>query len=858
MKKKILLFVGLPLVLIIGILLVLPFFYSLDQFRPQIKAAIEKNIQAQVELGKINFRLFPSIRIGVEAVKVTPTSEGFNDKNLFSLNKFEVQMPLYSILVAPSLNIFVENPVIHLIQNGNQNSITVLFPESSVGGESQEAVPSNTQNANNDSGAPPQAIGEILSTLPPFISKPILGARLSFELARGEVTIEDRSRSASAKDSLAISDLNVALKNIGLSAPMTIQVSVSPRIQSSGAKVSGVVNVNGSLQVTPEGKNNRVSLKIEKNMQSLDIAYPPLFHKASGTPFSVVAEGTILQSPKSFEIDFSNLGLKFANVIVGGNLQGNFPVANPTDGSLKTQFNVKDFEITPWGELVPMVKQFGLGGRVNLDLKAQGKVLNPNIDMQIVLTGIKGATPELKKPLTDLNGKITVAGTANNLSVNVSPMSLKIGRSDMDVSVKADIAKTMSANIVYKSNLIDVDELLGLEALKIGDEKEVVAAALNAPKDSTVPPDQTQKEASVAAAPLDESLAQMAPMIEEQLKNPMLDTVSAKISANIKKIRALGADFTDANLMLALVDRKLTMSRTGINAYGGGLMAEMKLDLNPEAFGFLFDAGLKGVRIENMTGIHAPSWRKDLTGEMTGKFFISGLGLRKEQLEKNLKGELIGEVKQGQLILPVVKMVSMAMEAVPKLKGVGSSVADKGKDRAFRGDFKTLKLDTAIEGRAVRLRDLDINYDSREAGLGEIRFQSTGTVSFDRMIDILGTAFLSPEVVRIPELRGPSGKIEIPLKMTGDMSNPQTDTAYTLKILTERATKNFLQGQLAQKAKAEADRLKAIAEEEKRKAEAAAKAQAEAAAKRALDEAAKKAPEPVKKGVEELKKKFKF
>src|SRR5690606_26140659 len=95
-----------------------------------------------------------------------------------------------------------------------------------------------------------------------------------------------------------------------------------------------------------------------------------------------------------------------------------------------------------------------------------------------------------------------------------------------------------------------------------------------------------------------------------------------------------------------------------------------------------------------------------------------------------------------------------------------------------------------------------IVFDTLKAGLGDFRFKtSAGNVSFDRQVDISGTAFMSPEVVRIGELRGPSGKIEIPLRIKGEISNPQPDIEYSLKIMGPRIAKGALKSKVSTEAK---------------------------------------------------------
>jgi hypothetical protein len=101
-------------------------------------------------------------------------------------------------------------------------------------------------------------------------------------------------------------------------------------------------------------------------------------------------------------------------------------------------------------------------------------------------------------------------------------------------------------------------------------------------------------------------------------------------------------------------------------------------------------------------------------------------------------------------------------------------------------------------------------------------------------MDFTGTAFLSPQVLQVNELKGPSGQIEIPLKFKGPMSNPSPDISYSVGILAPRMLKNFAQSEGGQKVinKAKDELQKQIEKQ--------------------------KLPEPAKKALDDIRKKFKF
>src|SRR5690606_24076491 len=94
-----------------------------------IETAIEQNIRGDVELGELSFSLFPSIKVMVAGVKVTPPAP-FNQQPLATVKTVEFRMPLRSLLMAPQANILVEDPVIALVSSGSEESnLDATLPE---------------------------------------------------------------------------------------------------------------------------------------------------------------------------------------------------------------------------------------------------------------------------------------------------------------------------------------------------------------------------------------------------------------------------------------------------------------------------------------------------------------------------------------------------------------------------------------------------------------------------------------------------------------------------------------------------------------------------------------------------------
>jgi hypothetical protein len=831
--KKI--FIGLTafVVLIIGVLAVIPLFYSIDDLRPQIREAIEKQVRGKVELGKLSLSLLPAVKVNIDGIKVTPNGP-FGSEALADVKAVSLNMPLISFLTGPQVTVRVDEPKVHLISKGEQSNLTDLLPPPPPpGAESPTAAASGAAAK----GEAPQSVEAILAGLPPWLATRVKAARLFFELKDGDAKIDDRLAKANLT---SLHKLTLSLKNIGIAAPIGVAFSGDADLKSGDIRVTGPVRADGNVTVTPEGQGFRVAVDMVKDLTGIDAQMPALFHKKPGVPFKAGVKGVVLQQ-KTIDVDFNEVDFRFGDFSIKGQLEAK-NVTDPKTATVALKMKTpSDAPIGPFGAIVPMIQDFKLDGKVGLDVDVHGTLTDPGFNILISLAGVTGATPELKQPVTDLTGRIAVTGSLKKPVLKIDPFTLKIAASDLAVKVETVGIDPITANIAVNSQRLDADQLLGLEALRL-DVPAAPAPGAPAGAPGTAAGGAPAKGAKLPPAPpLDESLNALAPTLEQALANPMLDKASALVTMNFKSIRALGAEFKDAALNLTYAKRELKVFKTGIGGYGGKVDVAGAMGLEPKAPSFDFKFGLGGVSLDSMLGTHAPSWKGMLTGTMTGNMSIAGKGLRKEQLNDKLNGSVQGQILAGRLNLPIVKVISGAIDKLPKL--AVAKVNEGVKDQEHHGEFKSMKLSALIKGRMVELKDLDIDYDTVKAGLGNFRFQATGNVSFDQQVDITGVAYLPPDVVRISELRGPSGKNEIPLRMTGPMAEPKPDYAYTLKILGPRLAQNALKSRAAEEFKARA--APAAKELEKKLAPEIKK----------LEE---KAPEPVKQKVNDLRKKFGF
>ncbi len=830
--KKTLIGAGVVVALGTGLLAAIPFFYDIDQFRPQIQDAVNRELRGKVELGKLSFSLIPSVRIRVDGIKATAPAP-YADAPLAQVESAGLDMPLWSLIVGPRATFRLVKAKVVVRQDEAGGNIAAFLPAPKAPVAPTEAAPPSTE------GAPAAVVGQTLSGLPTWLSSRILAARFFASVESADVSV--KKAGAPEGDRVELRELNLRLEDIGLRAPIRMSFDARPDVAAAGALVQGLVKASGSLLVDPTDAGMMAQLGLEPDFSGLDIRYAGLFHKPAGVTLGLKVNAKIEQKER-LSVDLAPLEFRFADLSFATNAA--LRDVGTDAATVKAELNMPDVKLNGFGAFVPMVRSYGLDGSVALNGNVEGSLKDPRLDIVLKVKEAAGATPELKQPVSDMNGTIRIFGTAKDPQIKIEPLSMKIGRSDLSFRLAARGLEQHQVDFGMESTQLDLDELLGLKPVIVGAKGEGAATTTGTSGAPAAAP-------SPNTAPLDESLEKLAPTVEAALQNPLLDKVTAKMSVKLGKVRALGADFTQGTFQMSLAKRKLIVDKTGIGGYGGRLAMSAQMDLVPEALGVNFNSDLSGVRIEEMTRVHVPDWSKELTGALTGQMGVSLKGLRRAQVEKDLRGSLRGDVVNGRLSLPVMKVLGMVMDAVPAVGG--KKLETPKTDKAVRGDFKTARIVSRIEGRRVLLEDLNVTYDTLDTKAGEVKFVAKGTVTFDRQLEMLGDAFLSPELIRVPELKGPSGQIEVPLKMSGDLANPKADIGYTTKLLAERLARGLLKGQeAALRAKLEEEKRKAEAliEEEKRKAQARIeeeKRKAEAAAKAKIEEEAKKAANNLKK-----------
>jgi uncharacterized protein involved in outer membrane biogenesis len=804
--KKILAVVFSLIATVILVLLVVPLFYSLDDVKPRIEQAANAKLRGEVKLGHMSFSLFPNVKVGVEDVQLFER-KGAGGEPFGKISKLEIRMSLLSLLSSPKATFRLNGlDLNHSSSEEKGDNLKNFLPDAPV-----EPAPTDAEalaDEANPLAAVQKNLAVVLVDVPGFIRNRILTARFSFEILESHVSSKLISKDSAI--SADLKDLRFQIFEIGFNSPIQVSSSAVMNVGMDGIKVEGPFALDGELTLIPsKGESSELKFSLKQNLDNVAISALGLLDKKAGTAMGGELGGSV-KFGKVIDADISTLSFQFGGIKTAGSL--GLRAEKLEESQIDLKILSEKIDLAGLGALVPLVRDFKLKGQSDFAINMKGAPANPSLDIRATLSGVSGATPQLAKPISDLKGQLTVSGNLEKPLVALKDFSMKIGRSDLAMTMTSEGLAKISAKVNVTSNLLDGDELMGVEPVAASGKAAGGASPTTGSSAPAVDPN----------ASLDEVLDEMAPLVEESLKNEMLDRISLVATMNLKKIRFAGAEYTNATAEAKLASRKMTIKTGNMGAYGGSLQADMDLVLKPSILEYGMKAKMDKIQMAEAVKAHAPLWKDSMTGSLVGSMSLSGQGLRKAQLAEHLRGNAQGSMENGRLNLPVMKLVTMFISKLPKQAG------DKLDDQEFRGDFKTMKFAADIKGRTIFIKELNVVYDPQKAKIGELRFASTGELSFDRQIKFDATAFVSPELIRVAELKGPSGLVEIPMKLTGTMQEPKPDIGYTTKILTERYAKGT--------AKREIEKL----------------------APKVIDKITEKAPEPLKKELDKLKKKFKF
>ncbi|MCF6352840.1 MAG: AsmA family protein [Cyclobacteriaceae bacterium] len=863
MKKALIIFVSL-LVILLGVLLTLPYF-----FKDDIKAVIDKGLAASVN-ADINFDIddfnvslfpnFPNLTVGIQDFSVVGRDD-FAGKVLFSTQNFEVVINLKKIIFDDQMSvqgILLDHPVIWIkvLANGKAN-YDIAIPSKEV----EEEIIEESEEASE-----------------PFsmsIEKwQIIGADVTYddETIPFVMEIKDLNHTGSGDFSLTVFDMGMKtdatlatisydgvtyMKNKKLTADMSLGMDLDKMLftfKDNEFKLNQfAMGMDGWFSMPEEGFDMDLNITSKNNsFKSVLSLIPALYATdfegltaAGSVEFNMNLKGmytdermpafNVLMGIKDGKFQYPDLPTAVDNVqfkMVVDNKDGNIDNTkidiskfhielgnNPIDATLKID-NLIDYPLNlnasahiNFAEMMQLSPMEGMELKGLLDANIQAKGIYDTLTSTIPASGQFSLTDFYYSDVELLPQGMSISTAKASFtpeSINLDAFDSKVGQSDFSATGKL----TNYINYALKPN-------------------EVLAGNLNLTSNNIL-----VDEFMATTETESEAITDSTSTEEESYDTAIPKNIDFVMRANLKKIEYDGLLLTDAKGKLIIKDGILDMNNLSTKTLGGKIVFNGVYDTkDPSAPKFDMDFGINNISIQesfkafNTVQKMAPI-AENMQGNLTTNFSLKG------NLDKELMP--INETVNGGGLL---KIASAKLSGGKFVTALSKFTSKGGKEEMA---LKDINMNVTIENGVVNVAPFDVVIDGNKSTI-------SGSTSLEGNLDYkIATSIPAGQLgeqanAALNKLMGstekPSSTVKLNLGVTGPYDSPKVSLlgsdmkAAVKEKITEAVVSKGAElakeklgvdvptskEELNEKAQAEADKLLADAQKQADKVKAEAK-----------------------------------
>ena len=599
--KKLFMALGVLLGLFVIAAIVVPMVVDVDKYRPQIVEAANQQLNGSLQLGKLSLSLWGQIRIEVAGVKLEDSA----GHEILSVQDAYFHLPFTSVLAGrPTLTFKMKEPTINVVKNkaGKLNVMALMKPSAP---RTQAATSSPTS-----------------LKLPAIVA----AARLGVDFSNASISYKDETSGLKSH----LENLNLILKDISLTHPMELEFW-----SDIDTKMGKTLNIHGPARLTAKvtpvlagTQFDHADIVAKVDLDRLEIVSGSLFEKGSDVPAH--ADLSVTVSPdeanlKQMEIVFFNADVK-ANGSVGH--------------AVHFQFASNDIDFKPWVKLVPLLKEYELGGSASLKGEADGPSDKLAYRANLAVHDLTAKAGKLKAE-PHINAEIdVVTDQINNLS-----LSMKAPGNDLEIHGKVISFAKPHAEIQVTSSGLDLDQLMDFKT------EPASGGASSASENSS---------ASSASAPKADYDAMLDPLRENKTA---MDSY-ATIGVNIKTLKAREVRMDDVTAKMSFGGPNLTaaLEQFGLKLWGGTIGASLATQLKPKAPTYQFNFKMANLDLAQAMKSQYKIFKNTLLG--VASFQLSGAGesFNPDPATKNLSAR--GQMKIVNATFTTIDVGKMAAGAL--------------------------------------------------------------------------------------------------------------------------------------------------------------------------------------------------
>ena len=755
-----------------------------ESFRPQLAQLISDTIKQPTEIGGINLKLFPTQAIELKDISLAGGSkEGASikkallDVNLMALLKKNLEVTQVSV-DGLKLNVTRE-------KDGSLNvgGLPIGKKKEEAGKTSSSApVPATGSAPTSGTAKTDSATPNAPASSPPAASA-ISFQTKSLQLKSGNISIHDQG--ANPPQTIELSDINVDVQNITQESVEKLLVTASLL-----GKEKNNLSLSGSVQglskapfgVEPNLAFSLKKIDLEKIMQ-IASAYGVKVDKLSlkdSVDFKLSAKGGIAAPEievsfdgKPANISFGELFQKAPGSAFGfeTSVRPKFPAnveipkfllhigaseilstvsLNPLTKTGKLGVKSSGIQMADLNALLPMLKPFGLGGSVlldiNTDIPAPNSVPKPNgsielkgIEASTTLPAAEGQAKPEPLLVKDLNGKIELQGD----SISIKGLKLNVDGQPLEIGAKVAGLPAPAIQYALRTNKLNFGPLL----------KSVKAGGIDALNGSSL-----------------DGLQVSGGFDKKTRAGNVVVNVDKGEFANLPLAALkLSADFTvdESNKPLTATLQPSTLGIFGGTvAFQGGLSASKQVS---------FQSKISKIDIKRALEVLQPNSKLQMTGTM------DSLNLQITASQANVPETISGPVSMlvSNGSIEGVNIVGQALSKVTSIPGLGAAllafVPEKYAPlfKADRTAFDRFTADVQLNGATINIKSFKISQVAYEVA-GEGTMNKAGKIDLHAQLT-LNAEMASGMVAREPRLKlllDNNGGIVFPIQIIKDGSVP--------------------------------------------------------------------------------------
>ena len=620
--KKLLIILGSAVALIVVALLVIPMIVDVDKYRPQIVAAADQKMNGSVEIGHLSLSLWGHIHVAVDGLKVSDLQKN----QILAVKDASFDTSYGSIFSgSPLVTISMKEPQITVLKgkDGKMNVMTLMKDGPASAGSQAKA-----SNAAASSGK-----AEVPSM--------IVNSHIGISIENAKLVYKDQTMALSN----TIDNLNVRVKDFSLSRKTELEIWADLKTQmGSDLQIEGPLKLTADL--TPDVSNGELksgTVNASFSADDLSIQKGQIFQKKKGVPANIKISATLNQT----SMKLTNATAKFHNAEIAVN--GVFDVNSGAD----IHFETKPVDLKSWNELVPMLTQYELEGKLSLSGDVKGKPEAITYDAKLTVQGLSAKGPNLKaKPVINATVDVTtdkidrllvdLKGPGNELTLNAKLVSF---------------TKPVLTFQVTSPKGMDLDQWIEFPKPPTAKEKAEANKAGAAPN--------ANGGKGAESADLDA-------MVDPIRKNEMIRNMVVDGSVSLAFLKAQGMRIDDIGMKIQFKNLVAALSGLKMKLFDGTLAGGFSTDLKPAQPLYNMNLAISGLDLSKAVESQFQAFKDTLSGKLSFTAQGGGSSFNTAAAKQHL--QMKGDFKILNAQFKTINIAKMANDAI---NGSLGKISDK-------------------------------------------------------------------------------------------------------------------------------------------------------------------------------------